>query len=131
MDGLELLDVWKEDVKRNEVQSLQKKFNEEMKDIEKVPIKIENTKIFHKVCSYLHMILEQEHREKWSSHQDKKIREARRQYSRQFVRVSKLENKNISAFQKTAKTSHRRFFSVPQSCEEIKTPEMTSCFSSI
>jgi adenylate kinase len=61
-----------------------------MKDIEKVPKKIEHTKIFHKICSYLHMILEQEHKEKWASRQDKIERENRREHSRRLIRLSAL-----------------------------------------
>ena len=103
---------------------IEKKFDDEIKDIGKVPEKLENTKIFHKVCSYLHMILEQEHKEKWSSRRDKKLREARRQQSKQFIRISKLENKNLLEQKQLNKTSYSRFYSLPQSVDEDRIPEL-------
>lgn len=40
-----------------EIYFIEKRFDKELDDISKIPKKLENTKLFHKICSYLHMIL--------------------------------------------------------------------------
>lgn len=56
-DKMEQIDMLRKDIKRKQVYFLEKKFDDDIKEIENVPNKIENTKLFHKICSYLHMIL--------------------------------------------------------------------------
>jgi hypothetical protein len=58
-EKLELIDVLRNDIKLKEIYFIEKRFDKEMDDINKIPKKLENTKLFHKICSYLHMILEQ------------------------------------------------------------------------
>lgn len=58
-EKLELIDVLRKDIKLKQIYFIEKRFDKEMEDISKIPQKIENTKLFHRICSYLHMILEQ------------------------------------------------------------------------
>lgn len=61
-EKLDIIDILRKDIKRKQIYFIEKRFDKEMEDIEKNPQKVEHTKIFHKICSYLHMILEQEHK---------------------------------------------------------------------
>lgn len=110
-DKMEQIDMLRKDIKRKQVYFLEKKFDDDIKEIENVPNKIENTKLFHKICSYLHMILEQEHKEKWSSREDKRLREARRNNSKRLMRISGIltpseKQSNIN------RSTHSHFFSL-------------------
>lgn len=56
------------------------------------------------------MILEQEHKEKWASRQDKKLREARRQTSK-ILRISRSTKNSPEDKNKMIRTSCNRFYS--------------------
>lgn len=78
----------RKDIKRKEIYFLEDRFNREMKDLSKAPKRLEDSKLFHKICSYLHMILEQEHKQKWASKQEQELSEQRKKgHLRKKVRI--------------------------------------------
>ena len=56
-ESFQLIDILRKDIKRKEVYFIEQRFDRELNDIGKTPKKMEDTKLFHKICSYLHMIL--------------------------------------------------------------------------
>jgi hypothetical protein len=74
-ERFELIDVLRKDIKMKDVYFIERRFDREIDDIGHLPKKLEDTKLFHKICSYLHMVLEQEHKEKWASKQEQRFKE--------------------------------------------------------
>lgn len=56
-EKMEIIDILRKDIKMKEIYFIEKRFDKELDDISNIPKKIEDTKLFHKICSYLHMIL--------------------------------------------------------------------------
>ena len=73
-DRMELIDILRENIKRTEIYDYQNNFYKEIEENVKDKEKFQHTTLFHKICTYLHMALESEHKEKWATKEDKKLR---------------------------------------------------------
>ena len=78
-ETMEEIELLRRDIKRKPIYYIEQKFEKEIKDISVMPKRIENSKLFHKICSYMQMVLEEQHQEKWASKKDKALREKHRE----------------------------------------------------